>query len=187
MDVFQQISAALFLVAVITLTSECSFADTRVAQVAAETAASPAPTAPIGDTSNDKVETAPLVKPAHPFITTMECVVKFQAAKAAGMLNGQKWSDFRKAGCGLNDTAVPAAAVTKPAVAPEAPMSAGNAAFPSAIDPKYTKESKDNGQTHTCADQFDANKATGSNGGLKWIQKGGGYYFECKMRLKASN
>jgi hypothetical protein len=29
------------------------------------------------------------------------------------------------------------------------------------------------------------NKASNGNGGLKWIQKGGGYYSECNKRLKA--
>jgi hypothetical protein len=28
------------------------------------------------------------------------------------------------------------------------------------------------------------NKATNANGGLKWIQKGGGYYSECNKQLK---
>jgi len=37
---------------------------------------------------------------------------------------------------------------------------------------------------HTCLDQYRANKATGGNGGLTWIQKGGGYYSECNKRLK---
>lgn len=37
---------------------------------------------------------------------------------------------------------------------------------------------------HTCLDQYHANKAGGGNGGLKWIQKGGGYYSECNKRLK---
>ncbi len=32
---------------------------------------------------------------------------------------------------------------------------------------------------HTCLDQYNANKASGGNGGLKWIQKGGGYYSQC--------
>ena len=39
----------------------------------------------------------------------------------------------------------------------------------------------------TCADQFTANKATNANGGLKWIEKGGGYYSECVSRLKGVN
>jgi hypothetical protein len=38
---------------------------------------------------------------------------------------------------------------------------------------------------HTCLDQYRANKATGANGGLRWIQKGDGYYSECVRRLKA--
>ena len=29
-----------------------------------------------------------------------------------------------------------------------------------------------------------ANKANNGNGGLNWIQKGGGYYSECNKRLK---
>ena len=37
---------------------------------------------------------------------------------------------------------------------------------------------------HTCVDQYNANKASNANGGLKWIQKGGGYYSECNKRLK---
>jgi len=37
---------------------------------------------------------------------------------------------------------------------------------------------------HTCRDQYQANKATNGNGGLKWIEKGGGYYSECNKHLK---
>ena len=33
-------------------------------------------------------------------LTSQECSAKYQAAKAAGTLNGQKWNDFRKAQCG---------------------------------------------------------------------------------------
>ena len=33
---------------------------------------------------------------------------------------------------------------------------------------------------HTCFEQYNANKANNANGGMKWIQKGGGgYYSEC--------
>jgi hypothetical protein len=32
---------------------------------------------------------------------------------------------------------------------------------------------------------YKANKASNGNGGLKWIQKGGGYYSECNKRLKS--
>src|SRR4051794_39230126 len=48
-------------------------------------------------------------------LTTQECSAKYQAAKTAGTLAGQKWNDFRKANCGADATATPAAA---PAAAP---------------------------------------------------------------------
>src|SRR5260370_23198404 len=57
-----------------------------------------------------------VTSPAHA-LTTQECSAKYQAAKAAGTLAGQKWNDFRKAQCGADATAAPAAA---PAPAPTA-------------------------------------------------------------------
>jgi pyruvate/2-oxoglutarate dehydrogenase complex dihydrolipoamide acyltransferase (E2) component len=134
-------------------------------------------------------------------LTTQECSAKYQAAKSAGTLNGQKWNEFRKAECGAGATAAPAAAAPaaapaaaeakpapapKTAAAPAAPMPMGNAVFPSAVDPKYSKESAGKGRMHTCVDQYNANKASNGNGGLKWIQKGGGYYSECNKRLKGA-
>jgi hypothetical protein len=130
------------------------------------------------------------VSPAQA-LSTQECSAKYQAAKSAGTLNGQKWNDFRKAQCGADATpaaaapaAAPAAAEAKPA--PAAPMPVGNAVFPSAVDPKYAKETAGKGRMHTCVDQYKANKETNGNGGMKWIQKGGGYYSECNKRLKGA-
>jgi hypothetical protein len=127
-------------------------------------------------------------------LTTQECSAKYQAAKAAGTLNGQKWNDFRKAECGADAVAAPAAPAApkeveakpkKPEAAPAAaPGPSGPAIFPIAVDPKYAKESAGKGRMHTCVDQYNANKATNANGGLKWIQKGGGYYSECNKKLK---
>ena len=127
-------------------------------------------------------------------LSTQECSAKYQAAKSAGTLNGQKWNDFRKAECGADATATPAAApapapapkevAKKPEAAPAPSMPAGNAVFPSAVDPKYANESAGKARMHTCVDQYKANKETNANGGLKWIQKGGGYYSECNKKLK---
>src|SRR5712675_1040829 len=136
-------------------------------------------------------------------LTTQECSAKYQAAKTAGTLNGQKWNDFRKAECGADAAAAPAAT---PAAAPAAPkeaaakpkkeaappaapaaapaVPAGAAVYPSAVDPKYSKETAGKGRMHTCVDQYNANKTANANGGLKWIQKGGGYYSECNKKLK---
>lgn len=129
-------------------------------------------------------------------LTAKECSAKYQAAKKAGTLNGMKWNDFRKAECGAQATAAPApAAAPAPVGAPPAttaarpkpmpaPMASGNVIFPSAVSSKYSSESAGKARMHTCLDQYDANKATGGNGSLKWIQKGGGYYSECNKRLK---
>jgi len=131
-------------------------------------------------------------------LSMSECSAKYKEAKSAGTLNGQKWNDFRKAQCGADATpmAAPAAAPAappppvaeaKPKAAP--PMAApafpsGPANFPMAINPKYAQESAGKARMHTCVDQYNANKETNGNGGLKWIQKGGGYYSECNKRLK---
>lgn len=141
-------------------------------------------------------------------LTMQECSAKYKAAKDGGTLNGQKWNDFRKAECGADATATPAAAPAAPAAPAEpkaaeakpkkevakeaapaaapAPTATGNAVFPSALDPKYAKESAGKGRMHTCVDQYNANKTSNGNGGLKWIEKGGGYYSECNKRLKGA-
>ncbi len=62
----------------------------------------------------------------------------------------------------------------------------GNAVFPSAVDPKYAKETAGKARMHTCVDQYNANKASNGNGGMKWIMKGGGYYSECNKKLKGA-
>ena len=137
-------------------------------------------------------------------LTAQECSAKYQAAKTAGTLSGQKWNDFRKAQCGA-DAAAAAAAAAAPAAAPKEagkPKAAPRRkpqppplrrrrrpaprCIPNAVDPKYSKETAGKARMHTCVDQYNANKATNANGGLKWIQKGGGYYSECTKKLKGS-
>lgn len=118
-------------------------------------------------------------------LTAKECSAKYQAAKTANTLNGQKWNDFRKTQCGSDATAAAPAAAPAAAAAPKpAAMPAGNAVYPSAVDQKYSKESAGKARMHTCLDQYNANKATNGNGGMNWIAKGGGYYSECNKRLK---
>jgi hypothetical protein len=142
---------------------------------------------------------AAAISPAQA-LTAQECSAKYQAAKTAGTLAGQKWNDFRKAQCGADATPAaaapagvePKAAEAKPrkeakqkqAAAPAAP--AGPAVFPSKVDPKYSKETESKARMHTCVDQYNANKASNANGGMKWIQKGGGYYSECSKKLKGA-
>ena len=97
-------------------------------------------------------------------ISTPACSVKFLEAKVSGKLNGKKWTEYRRDVCGEHET---------------------TAVFPTVIAPKYVSEKDiDKARTKTCADQFTANKASNGNGGLKWVEKDGGYYAECINRLK---
>jgi hypothetical protein len=70
----------------------------------------------------------------------------------------------------------------KPVVA--APV---KAVYPTVVDPKYAHELGPLGRLRTCADQFDANKATNSNAGMKWIDRSGGYYLQCSRLLKGKS
>jgi hypothetical protein len=95
--------------------------------------------------------------------TATGCNLKYMAAEVSGKLKGRKWKEFRQEECGESTT---------------------QAVFPSTVAPKYSGTAPDKARTLTCADQFNANKATNANGGLKWIEKSGGYYGECVSRLK---
>jgi membrane protein involved in colicin uptake len=134
--------------------------------------------------------------------TVKECESEWKAAEAAKTTGGKKRAEFIAA-CRQEEApataaapaAPPPAATPAPAPKPmakkkEAPMAApaatGNAVFPSAVSSKYSKESAGKARMHTCLDQYNENKANNGNGGLKWIQKGGGYYSECNKRLKGA-
>jgi hypothetical protein len=136
-----------------------------------------------------------MAAPPAQALSMSECSAKYQAAKSAGTLNGQKWNDFRKAECGTDAAATPAAApaaeakpapAPKPtAAAPAAPVVVGNAVFPSAIDPKFASDKPHIARIRTCGEQWKLNKANNTTGGMHWNQKGGGgYYSECNKRLK---
>jgi hypothetical protein len=81
----------------------------------------------------------------------------------------------------------PAKPLKTPASKPVAPTVAAapsTAVFPSAISPTYANEKPYKARLKTCSDQYKANKATNANGGLKWIQKSGGYWSECNKHLQ---
>ena len=126
-------------------------------------------------------------------LTMKECSTTYKAAQESGTLKGMKWNDFRKAECGSGAAALPTSApaagapaappaTTAPTAATRPP--ATDAVFPSAVSPKYSTESAGKARMHTCLDQYYANKENNALGGLKWIQKGGGFYSLCNARLK---
>jgi hypothetical protein len=119
-------------------------------------------------------EQSPGTSPAPPAPTSAEevkrpgptvpgCALRYMAAEVAGKLKGRKWKEFRQEECGTSTT---------------------QAVFPTTIAAKYSGINPDKARTLTCADQFNANKAANANGGMKWIEKSGGYYGECVSRLK---
>ena len=134
-------------------------------------------------------------------LSAKECSVNYNAAKSApklfqlldrhaksaGTLNGKSWNDYRKQECGSGAAAADDKPVVKPTTGTAAATTTApsSAVFPKAIDPKYAKESAGKARMRTCLDQYHANKASNGNGGLRWIQKGGGYYSLCNKGLKS--
>ncbi|TRC72473.1 hypothetical protein FJV83_32380 [Mesorhizobium sp. WSM4307] len=122
-------------------------------------------------------------------LSMAECSTKYQAAKTANTLKGMKWNDFRKAECGASasdDDTVPAPSEANYTKEPAKPTTVApkGVTFPSAISPKYASETPGKGRMHTCLDQYYALKDANALGGLKWIQKGGGFYSLCNAKLK---
>lgn len=129
------------------------------------------------------------------------CNDEWNAMKANGTVGDKRYADFRKeclarsaaapsAAPPAQEPATPGATATAPSAKPApaakgaVPGAAGEAVFPTAVSPKYAKESAGRARMHTCLDQYNENKAANANAGLKWIEKGGGYYSECNKRLK---
>jgi hypothetical protein len=123
-------------------------------------------------------------------LSMAQCSAKYQAAKSSNTLGGMKWNDFRKAECGAgaaDDDTVPNPTEAKYDREPAAPTGKAprGVKFPSAIANKYSDETPGKARMHTCLDQYYANKDADTLGGLRWIQKGGGFYSLCNARLKS--
>jgi hypothetical protein len=111
-------------------------------------------------------------------MTMAECGQRYQEAQKAGTLAGKGWNAFRRDVCLTEAAASTGQAATTAAPAGKAPV------FPAAVDRKYASEPARTARMHSCLDQYRANKPKGDNGGLNWIQKGGGYYSQCSKHLK---
>ncbi|WP_229709293.1 hypothetical protein [Bombella favorum] len=119
------------------------------------------------------------------------CRQAFDEAKKANALGGQKYADFKLGYCAKNGGIAPAqpapVGASKPAAAPAvAPVASGAALFPARVAPEFASLTPGKARMKTCLAQYNANKSSGRNGSLKWIQKGGGYYSECNARLKGT-
>lgn len=120
-------------------------------------------------------------------LTLKECSAKYKLAQKDGSLKGMKWNDFRKAQCGADATAEPDVSEATNEEPEKATMPAPSGVkFPTAISSKYANEKPGKARMHTCVDAYHQNKDANTLNGLKWIQKGGGFYSLCNAKLKAS-
>lgn len=163
------------------------------ASAAAAPAAAPAATAPAAAPAGKKAApaaaatTTAAAPDAAKGLSMKQCSTKFQAAKDAGADNGLKWQDFRKAECGPGaDVAALSTDGDKEPPAPTVKAPKGTT-FPKAISAKFASETAGKARMHTCLEAYHAAKDSNSLGGLKWIQKGGGYYSLCNAGLKGNS
>jgi hypothetical protein len=139
----------------------------------AKPAATPAQATTPAKPSAPAATVAP-VKPAAAAATTATPVTP-PAATPPAMTRAEK----RKAAKDARAAAAPATTTTA-----AVPAVAGSAVFPAKVSDTYASKKPSKARMSTCLDQYRANKASNGNGGLKWIQKGGGYYSQCNKKLK---
>lgn len=120
-------------------------------------------------------------------LSMQQCSAKYKSAQESGLADGIKWNAFRKSECGPG--ADPDVVKTVSSKEPPAPTITAprGVTFPSGIAAKYNNEKLGKARLHTCLDQYYSNKSADRLNGLRWIQKGGGYYSLCNARLKASS
>jgi hypothetical protein len=144
-----------------------------------------------------------IVSPASA-LSMKECSIKYKAAQGAGEAEGISWSEFRKTKCtdpvasgdasassGPEDSkkakAVDGKSQTEARQAePEVKTGSTQTTFPTSIAAKFANEKPSRARMHTCVAQYHVNKAAKTLGGMRWIEKGGGYYKLCNARLKGN-
>ena len=136
---------------------------------------------------------------AHAETVMQQCGQQYQAAKAAGTLNGMSWGQFRS-DCSAKLKAQPASATAAepapaPAVTPAttaanplnpAPVPANPAATTTSATPKATTAGRTAfvARERECGGEWRANKASliAQTPGLTWPK----YLSQCNARLKAA-
>ncbi|RVD32328.1 hypothetical protein EN742_32575 [Mesorhizobium sp. M4A.F.Ca.ET.020.02.1.1] len=128
-------------------------------------------------------------------LTMKECGETYRAAKEGGTLNGMDWAAFRKEKCAMPvaesvstdtvKTEPQPKKETSAAVAP--PVAPAGVTFPTTLAAEFKTEKPAKARMKTCLQGYHGNKEAGTLNGLRWIQKGGGYYSLCNARLKAES
>ncbi|WP_027037182.1 hypothetical protein [Mesorhizobium ciceri] len=126
-------------------------------------------------------------------LTMKECGETYRTAKEGGTLNGMDWTAFRKEKCATSaaDSVSEDTVKTEPqtkkeisaAVAPT--VAPAGVTFPTTLAAEFKTEKPAKARMKTCLQGYHGNKDAGTLNGLRWIQKGGGYYSMCNAKLKS--
>ena len=120
------------------------------------------------------------------------CGEKWQAAKAANATQGVTWPKFlaecRAGLAAAATTSTPPVSKAQPSPAPAAAPAAAGArpVFPASVSAKFAELRPSQARQKTCSEQYQANKATNANAGMRWLEKGGGYWSLCNKQLKGA-
>ncbi|RUW59189.1 hypothetical protein [Mesorhizobium sp. M7A.F.Ca.US.008.03.1.1] len=128
-------------------------------------------------------------------LTMKECGENYRTAKEGGTLNGMDWAAFRKEKCTTPaadsvsaDTIKNETQQVKQISAAVAPtLAPAGVTFPTTLAAEFKTEKPAKARMKTCLQGYHGNKDAGTLNGLRWIQKGGGYYSLCNARLKAES
>jgi hypothetical protein len=124
-------------------------------------------------------------------LTMKECGEAYRTAKEGGTLNGLDWTAFRTEKCATSAAASADMVKTEPqptketgaAVAPA--VAPAGVTFPTTLAAEFKTEKPAKARMKTCLQGYHGNKDAGTLNGLRWIQKGGGYYSLCNAKLKS--
>lgn len=115
------------------------------------------------------------------------CGDRWRSVRETESANGVTWPQYL-ARCRAQAAAPlerePAAPAASAASQSTVARAAQEPVFPRAVDPRHASERPALARQRTCADQFRANRTTQANGGLRWIEQGGGYWSRCNAYLK---
>lgn len=148
--------------------AECGVEAAEAGTTAVDTGAS------VAESSDAAIAT----KAKTAFVSFKDCGARYQEAKRNNELNGRGWDEYRTAECGHSLDKKEAKATVAPVEAP------AGVTFPTEIAADFKDETPAKARMHSCLKQYRANKEAGTLNGLRWIQKGGGYYSLCSKRLK---
>lgn len=159
--------------------------DFRKAQCGTDAAATTTPAKPADTKAVPKKQ--PVKADAAKGLTMQQCSAKYKSAQESGLAGDIKWNAFRKAECGPGADPETVSAVSDKEPAAPTMAAPRGVKFPSAVSTKYSSETAGKQRMKTCLDQYYANKEANSLNGLRWVQKGGGYYSLCNARLKGNS